>query len=79
MEKKSKHPSALKNGVAYSQTSICSTEYGQPRNCTVMKQKLLERKYNEDNFNKQIEKVDLLFRKSFRKIMKTLTTRKTYR
>ena len=28
-----------------------------------MKQKLLERKYNEDNLNKQMEKVDLVERK----------------
>ena len=29
-------------------------------NCAVVKQKPLERKYNEDNLNKQMEKVDLI-------------------
>ena len=30
------------------------------RNCAVIKQKHLERKYNEDDLNKQMEKVDLI-------------------
>ena len=43
--------------------TISSTEDEYQRNCAVMKQKLLKRKYNEENLNKQIEKVDLIERK----------------
>ena len=64
---KSEHPSALKNSIAYTQTlrlkSICSTEDEYQKNCEVMKQKLLERTYNEDDLNKQMEKVELIKQK----------------
>ena len=64
---KSEHPSALKNSIAYSQTlrlkAICFTEDERQKNCAVMKQKLFEKKYNEDDLNKQMEKVDLIERK----------------
>ena len=61
---KSEHPSASKNSIAYTQTlrvkTICSTEDEYQMNFAVVKQKPLERKYNEDNLNKQMEKVDLI-------------------
>ena len=64
---KSEDPSALKNSIAYTQTlrlkSICSTEDEYQKNCEVMKQKLLERTYNEDDLNKQMEKVELIKQK----------------
>ena len=34
---------------------LCSTEDEFQRNCAAMKQKLLERKYNENDLNKQME------------------------
>ena len=43
--------------------SICSTEDEYQKNCEVMKQKLLERTYNEDDLNKQMEKVELINQK----------------
>ena len=43
--------------------SICSTEDEYQKNCEVMKQKLLERTYNEDDLNKQMEKVELIKQK----------------
>ena len=77
---KSEHSSALKNSIAYSQTLrvkiIFSTEDEYQRNCAVMKQKLLERKYNKDNVNRQINKFDLSNEKNFCKIMKKITARK---
>ena len=49
---KSEHPTALKNSITYSQTlrleTRCFTENQYQRNCAV-----LERKYNEDNMNKE--------------------------
>ena len=64
---KSEYPSALKNSIAYSQTlrlkTICSTEDEYQSKCAFMKQKLSERKYNEDHLNKQMEKVVLIERK----------------
>lgn len=40
---------------------MCSTADDKyQNNCAVMKQKLLERKYDQDNLNKQKEKVDLV-------------------
>ena len=63
---KSEHPRALKNGIAYIQTlrvkTVCSTNDEYQRDFTI-KKKTLERKYNEDNLNKQMEKVDLIKRK----------------
>ena len=60
----SEHPSALKNSTTYSKTlrlkTICFTEDEYQRSCAVMKQKLLERKYNKVNLNKQMEKIDLI-------------------
>ena len=41
--------------------TICSAEY--QGNCTVIKQKLLEERYFEDNLTKQIGKVDLIKQK----------------
>ena len=38
---------------------ISSAEEEYQKNCTISNPKLLERKYNEDNLNKQMEKVDL--------------------
>ena len=43
------------------------------------KKNLLERKYNEDNLNAQMDKVDLIEQKELLQIMKKLTARKTYR
>ena len=40
--------------------TICSTKDEYQRNCAVIKQNLLERKYNEDNLNKQMDKVYLI-------------------
>ena len=40
--------------------TIWSTKDEYQRNCAVIKQKLLERKYNEDNLNKQMDKVYLI-------------------
>ena len=64
---KSEHSSALKNSISYTQTlrlrTICFAENDYQRNCADMKQKPLEKKYNEDNLNKQMEKVDLIERK----------------
>ena len=40
--------------------TICSTKHESQRTCAVIKQKLLERKYNEDNLNKQMDKVYLI-------------------
>ena len=42
---------------------MCSKEDEYQRNCVVMRQNLLEKKYNEDNLNKQMKKVDLIGRK----------------
>ena len=44
-----------------------------------MKQKLLERKYNEDNLNKKMEKVDLIEQKELLQNNEKVTARKTYR
>ena len=43
-----------------------------------MKQKLLERKYNEHDLNKLMDKVDFIERKELWEIMKHFTTTKTY-
>ena len=55
---KSEYPSALKSSIAYSQAlrlkTISSTKNEYQRNCAVMTQKFLERKYNEDNLNGEV-------------------------
>ena len=40
--------------------------------------KLLERKYSEDNFNKQMENVDLTEQKDFCKMKKKISILQTY-
>ena len=44
-----------------------------------MKQKPLERKYNEDNLNKQMNKVHLIERKELLENNKKINSRKSYR
>lgn len=56
-----------------------SLEDEYQRNCVIMKQKLLERTYTEDNLNKWITKVDLIKRKEFLQNYEKITARKTYR
>ena len=58
--------------------TICSTENDNQRNCAVMKQKHLERKYNEDNLNKQMETVDLTERKVLLQNNEKSSRKKTY-
>ena len=66
---KSEYPSSLKSSIAYSQTlrvkTICSTVDTYQTNCETMKQKLLEKKYNEENLNKLMDNVDLIKRNKF--------------
>ena len=62
----SEYPGALKNIACMNISTlrlktICSAEY--QGNCTVIKQKLLEERYFEDNLTKQIGKVDLIKQK----------------
>ena len=68
--------------------TIYSTEDEYQRDCAVMKQKRKERKYNEDNLNEQMDKVDLIEQKellqnnekinSKKNILLTLTYSRTF-
>ena len=64
---KSEHPRSLKSRIPYSQAlrlkTICSTSTEFDKNCAIIKQKFLDRKYEEEVLDEQIKKVDRIERK----------------
>ena len=61
---KSEHPRSLKGSIPYSQDlrlkTICSTSTEFDKNCPIIKQKFLDRRYKEEVLDEQIKKVDKL-------------------
>lgn len=67
LHSKSEHPRSLKNSIAYSQTlrvkTVCSTDNEYHKNHQILKEKLLQREYKEENIDRQMEKVNMIDRK----------------
>ena len=65
---KSEHPRSLKTRIPYSQAlrlkTICSTSTEFDKNCAIIKQKFLDRQYEEDVLDEQIKKVDRIERRT---------------
>ena len=64
---KSEHPKSLKSSIPCSQglrlKTICSTSTEFDKNCAIIKQNFLDRKYKKEVLDKQIKKVDRIERK----------------
>ena len=63
---KSEHPISLKSSIPYSHASrlktICSTTKDD-KNCSIVKQKFVDRQYKEEVLDERIKKVDRIERK----------------
>ena len=67
LQAKSEHPISLKSSNPYSQAlrlkAICSTSTEFDKNCAIIRQKFLDRQYEEEVLDEQIKKVDRIERK----------------